>query len=125
MENVLQVAPRDSVQLQDYSEMDRILAYSHHCKNLINPSTRSDQKTPLQKLVLHNQSEQVRKLLDLGADVNAAAGDLRGATVLQFSAMNGNFRIADMLIHAGAEVNAKPAPVGGRTAIEGAAEWVA
>jgi ankyrin repeat protein len=101
----------------------RVLGYIHCCKNLTNPPKRLGQKTPLQCLALHNQSEHVRTFLDLGAEVNAEAGPVQGATAFQFAAMNGNFKIADMLIKAGADINAPSAAIGGRSTIEGAAEW--
>ncbi|KAH6097357.1 hypothetical protein HBI56_052490 [Parastagonospora nodorum] len=123
LENRLQAALANFILARNYPEMTRILRYSHCCKNLINPPERLEQKTPLQYLALHNQSEHVRTFLDLGAEVNAEAGPVQGATAFQFAAMNGNFKIADMLIKAGADINAPPAAIGGRSAIEGAAEW--
>jgi ankyrin repeat protein len=55
--------------------------------------------------------------------VNAEPYYMQGATALQFAAINGNFKIAALLLEAGAEINAPPATYDGRTAIEGAAEW--
>ncbi|KAF8250355.1 ankyrin [Wilcoxina mikolae CBS 423.85] len=57
-----------------------------------------------------------------GADVNAPAAEERGITALQGAAIQGNLRIAVMLLKAGADVNAPPAEYGGRKALEGAAE---
>ncbi|KAH5026022.1 hypothetical protein HBI82_124370 [Parastagonospora nodorum] len=123
VESSLQAALANFILARNYPEMTRILRYSHCCKNLINLQERLEEKTPLQYLALHNQSEHVRTFLDLGAEVNAEAGPVQGATAFQFAAMNGNFKVADMLIKAGADVNAPPAATGGRSAIEGAAEW--
>jgi ankyrin repeat protein len=106
-----------------YHTMSRILVQQPWCDDLVNPPEAELGNTPLQRLVHADEPKHVRELLDLSANVNAKADDLRGATALQFAAMKGNFEIVDMLIEAGADVNAPPATYDGRTAIEGAAEW--
>ncbi|KAI1379093.1 hypothetical protein F4677DRAFT_410512 [Hypoxylon crocopeplum] len=62
------------------------------------------------------------QLLEAGADVNAPAGYMRGATCLHIAAINGDIGLARMLLERGANVNAPRARLSGRTAIEGAAE---
>ena len=64
----------------------------------------------------------VTTLINGGADVNHRPIDIRGATALQFAAMNGNIGVLKLLLEAGADVNAPPCRWEGRTAIEGAAE---
>ena len=46
----------------------------------------------------------VRALLDKGADVSAAQGD--GMTALHWAAMSGDLELAQMLVHAGANLKA-------------------
>jgi ankyrin repeat protein len=104
-----------------YHTMKRILGQQTWC-DMVNPPEVELGNTPLQLLVRADETQHVRELLDLSANVNAKADDLCGATALQFAAMKGNFEIVDMLIEAGADVNAPPAACDGRTAIEGAAE---
>jgi ankyrin repeat protein len=106
-----------------YHTMNRILVQQTWCDDMVNPPEVELGNTPLQLLVDADKTQHVRELLDLSADVNAKADDLRGATALQFAAMKGNFEIVDMLVEAGADINAPPAAYDGRTAIEGAAEW--
>jgi ankyrin repeat protein len=113
----------DAISVKLYSAMDRILQDgSPFVDDLVNLPARIE-RTPLQLAAEQQNSQLLRTLLDMGADVNAKADDLRGATALQFAAMNGNFEIVDMLIGAGADINAPHAKYQGRTAVEGAAEW--
>jgi len=49
--------------------------------------------------------EKVRALLEQGADVNAASGD--GMTALHRAARTGNLAMAELLIGAGANLEAK------------------
>jgi ankyrin repeat protein len=113
----------DVIVEQSYHTMKQILAHQTWCDDLVNPPEVGLGNTPLQLLVHADKTQHVRELLDLSADVNAKADDLRGATALQLAAMKGNFEIVDMLVEAGADINAPPAAYDGRTAIEGAAEW--
>lgn len=64
----------------------------------------------------------VTTMMERGADFNRRPIDIRGATALQFAAMNGNIEMLKVLLEAGAYVNAPPCKWEGRTAIEGAAE---
>jgi ankyrin repeat protein len=105
------------------SDIEWILQYHNTCGDLVNPPARDLGNTPLQLLAEQDKSQYIRKLLDLGADVNARADDFRGATALQFASIKGNFEAVDILIKAGADINALPAAYDGRTAVEGAAEW--
>lgn len=66
--------------------------------------------------------ELIDFLLDVGADIHALAGEVRGVTALQGAAIRGHMKIALKFLEAGADVNAEPALVDGRTAVDGAAE---
>lgn len=85
--------------------------------------SRHKWRSPLQLVAECGDYTLVKKLLHLGADVNAPAGRKLGATALQFAAIQGNFEILDLLLDAGADINAPRGHYEGRTAIEGAAEW--
>jgi ankyrin repeat protein len=113
----------DKIKHESYDAMEEIRRHHRLCGDLVNPPEPGLGSTLLQMLVHNNETQHVRTLLDLGADVNAKADDLQGATALQFAAMNGNFEIVHMLLEVGADVNAPRAAYDGRTAIEGAAEW--
>jgi ankyrin repeat protein len=79
--------------------------------------------TPLQSAAMVEDHEMVRRLLQLGADANAPASNWenRGArlpgvvdrcdnrTALQWAAKNGNFHLCQVLMMAGADLNAAPA----------------
>ena len=99
--------------------------------------------SPLQIAVRDGEVQVVKKLLKKGAHVDAMPITYNGATALQFAAISSRFDIFDLLIEAGANINALPgtfkitslliearvevyAFLGafeGRSAIEGAAEW--
>lgn len=66
-------------------------------------------KTPLQSAVMIDDEPMVKRLLQLGADVNAPAGNRGGRTALQWAAENGNLDLCQTLLNAGAHVNAAPA----------------
>lgn len=78
--------------------------------------------TPLQCASRDGEISVVRKLLDLGADVNAKPARRNGATALQFAAICGRFDLVNVLLNAGADLDAPPGYFEGRSAIEGAAE---
>lgn len=59
---------------------------------------------PVADAAMRGDVTAVRALIQKGADVNAAQGD--GMTGLHWAAMNGNTRIAELLIAAGASVKA-------------------
>lgn len=96
----------------------------------IDPDTQSGTQngtwtyhSPLQCVVRDTGPIQlVTTLIERGADVNRRPIGIRGATALQFAAMNGNIEMLKVLLEAGAYVNAPPCKWEGRTAIEGAAE---
>ncbi|KAK5049042.1 hypothetical protein LTR84_005464 [Exophiala bonariae] len=77
-------------------------------------------RTPLQLAVERGLLDIAVTLLEHGADVNAPPYDR--ATALQFAAIKGYLGIAVVMVEKGADINAAPAKVGGRTALEGAAE---
>ncbi|KAH7070114.1 hypothetical protein FB567DRAFT_613374 [Paraphoma chrysanthemicola] len=123
-ESALRNALSNFVEKRNYLAFKRILIENRgRLGSLINSSLRNGQHTPLQIVAWQNEGDLVRDILQLGADVNAVAREVQGATALQFAAMNGNFEIVNILLEAGANINADPAAVDGRTAIEGAAEW--
>jgi ankyrin repeat protein len=65
----------------------------------------SEGNTPLINEVNKGNSEEVRRLIDSGAQVNAASNT--GVTPLMNAAGMGNLEIVRMLIEKGADVNAK------------------
>ena len=52
-----------------------------------------------------NNKEEVKRLLQSGADINQEDGD--GWTALIVAAMNGNIEIAELLVRSNADVNVK------------------
>ncbi|KAL5585649.1 hypothetical protein FOVSG1_013341 [Fusarium oxysporum f. sp. vasinfectum] len=63
----------------------------------------------------------VDRLLDAGADVNAAAAaKYGGRTALQAASAGGHIQVVDQLLEAGADVNAAAAEFEGRTALKAA-----
>jgi ankyrin repeat protein len=79
-------------------------------------------QTPIQAAAQEGNIMLVKRLLDLGVDVNAAPAPKNGATVLQISTIMGFYGIASLLLEAGADVSAAKATKNGRTTLEGAAE---
>ena len=67
------------------------------------PQKRQTEATiPTLLLAVHaGRADEVRSLLDAGADVNAADAD--GITPLMATAMNGNLSLARLLLSAGAD----------------------
>lgn len=61
-------------------------------------------EAPVADAAMRRDAEGVRLLLRQGADVNAAQGD--GMTALHWAARNGDARLADMLLYAGAYLEA-------------------
>lgn len=86
-------------------------------------SGRYELVTPLQIAARSGNREIVEYLIELGADVNAAAGaSFDGRTALQMAAEYGNMELVKLLIKKGADVNAEGSPHGnGITALQGAA----
>jgi hypothetical protein len=66
--------------------------------------------------------ELLTLLLDKGADVNAPAYEVGGATPLQAAVLGGHIGMVRLLLAKGAQCDAAPAPSYGRTALEAAAE---
>ena len=56
--------------------------------------------------VEHGRLQQVRKLLNAGADVNARSPNGAGGTLLHNAAFDGNLAMAKLLVDKGADVNA-------------------
>ena len=73
-----------------------------------------------QAVAAEGHLEIVKKLLDVGADVNVPAGKY-GRTALQAAAGEGHLEVVEKLLDVGADVNA-PAGEHGRTALRAAAE---
>lgn len=65
--------------------------------------------------------EIIKRLLDLGADINAAPAETMGYTALQIVALMGDLEVATLLVHLGADVNAPRGRWRGKTALDGAA----
>src|SRR5688572_15287933 len=61
-------------------------------------------EAPVADAAMKGDREAVRALVRQGADVNAPQGD--GMTALHWAALNGDVEIADMLVHAGANLEA-------------------
>ena len=61
-------------------------------------------ESPVADAAMRNDVEVLRNLLYQGADVNAAQGD--GMTALHWAAVNGQSDIAEMLLYAGASIEA-------------------
>ena len=68
------------------------------------PASPSPPDSPVADAAQRGDIEAVRSLLKDGADVNAAQGD--GMTALHWAAEHGNIELCDMLIYAGANVDA-------------------
>ncbi|KAK4462676.1 hypothetical protein QBC42DRAFT_326720 [Cladorrhinum samala] len=79
--------------------------------------------TPLQLACELGNLKMVDVLLDVGADINAAAAADFGATALQYASIGGHLKLAARLLDAGAHINANRAERWGTTAIQGAAEF--
>jgi len=62
----------------------------------------------------------VNRLLEKGANVNAAPAEEGGRTALQGASEGGHIEVVNRLLEKGANVNAEPAYRGGRTALQGA-----
>ena len=60
--------------------------------------------SPVADAAMRGETEAVRSLLRQGADVNAAQGD--GMTALHWAARSGNLEMAEILLYAGANVEA-------------------
>ena len=65
----------------------------------------------------------VEFLLLKEAEVNTPAAPNHGVTALQAAAINGQLRIAQILLEHGADIDAAASLINGRTAIDGAAEF--
>jgi ankyrin repeat protein len=81
--------------------------------------------SPLINAVRSEDIGLMKRLLDLGANVNATSHTCvtSETTAVQVAATIGNFEILDLLLQAGGDLNAPPGEDDGRTALEGAAEW--
>lgn len=82
--------------------------------------TRYNGRTALQAASERGHLEVVKKLLDLGADVNAQASPTGGRTALQAAACHGQTAIVRLLLDSGADVNASAARYAGFTALQAA-----
>ena len=61
-------------------------------------------EAPVADAAMHGDIEEVRSLLRSGADVNAAQGD--GMTALHWAAQTGDRQLAEVLVYAGARLDA-------------------
>jgi ankyrin repeat protein len=119
----LHFALQHAAMSKHYDKVDRLLKVGAK-PNSPNASTADTGRvwTPLQYAAAHDKISIVRKLMAAGADVNAPATFIDGATALQTAASNGNTGILELLLKSGADINAPPGDYNGRTALEGAAE---
>ena len=78
-------------------------------------------RSPLQ-LAAELGAEDIVQSLLRHVDPNELTTTYGGGTALQLASINGHYRIAVLLLGRGADVNAAPAQMEGRTAFEGAAE---
>jgi ankyrin repeat protein len=62
----------------------------------------------LQSAAMKNDYCMVQRLLRLGADANAPANGTQSKTALQWAVENGNIKLCQVLLGAGAELNATP-----------------
>ncbi|KJZ70270.1 hypothetical protein HIM_10351 [Hirsutella minnesotensis 3608] len=82
--------------------------------------TRYNGRTALQAAAERGHALIVRRLLELGADVNAPPSPTGGYSALQAAAGNGFMEVTRILLDHGADVNAPRARYKGYTALEGA-----
>ena len=69
---------------------------------LLLATTPISASSPVADAAMNGDGDTVRALLRKGADVNAAQGD--GMTALHWAALNGDLKITDVLLVAGATV---------------------
>ena len=67
-----------------------------------------DGNTPLHLATIRDKNQSASSLLEMGANVNATAGE-SGITALHYAAAIGSLRLAALLLHKDAEVNARDA----------------
>lgn len=80
-------------------------------------------RTPVQIAAGRGNIALLERLVNLGADINAApTTKYFGATALQAASIKGYFGLVRRILELGADPNAPGSEVGGRTALEGAAE---
>ena len=65
------------------------------------------ENSPLSKAIRNNDTETVRKLLANGEDVNQIINYTFGITALHFAIANNNLNLVQLLIDAGADINAE------------------
>ncbi|TQV95552.1 hypothetical protein V2A60_000741 [Cordyceps javanica] len=82
--------------------------------------TRYNGRTALQAACDRGHVALVRRLLRLGADVNAPPSPTAGVTAIQAAARGGYLAIVELLLRAGADANAPAAKYKGFTALQGA-----
>jgi len=104
------------------SYQERIVEMLLAAGAVVNPPsvTRYGGRTPLQAASEAGHVSLVRKLLELGADVNAPASTSSGITALQGAVWRGHHAVVDILLQSGAEVNSPPAKYKGVTALQAA-----
>ncbi|KAF9765217.1 hypothetical protein IL306_002547 [Fusarium sp. DS 682] len=85
-------------------------------------ATIDSNRSPLQLSIEIGHPDMVHYLVEKQADINAPPSFFRGATALQFAAIQGHIGIAKLLLDYGARINARGSRWNGRTALEGAAE---
>ena len=85
--------------------------------SVVSFSIYADVNTDLIEAVKNNQTNEVKRLIEAGADVNTT--DVRGDTPLIKAAYGGNFELTKLLLDLGADIHASSD--GGHTSLHGAA----
>ncbi|MHC4463040.1 MAG: ankyrin repeat domain-containing protein [Planctomycetota bacterium] len=101
--NSLAILDRDEAKIREIAEIVRL------GRDLIEAEIRIERKTesdePLHRAIQHGDVNNVRNLIEEGADVNAKDGS--GRIPLGYAAEKGNMEIVELLFAAGADVNGK------------------
>lgn len=96
------------------------LGRAHNVAEAITTVTRYNGRTALQAASERGHIEIVKRLLQLGADVNAPPSPTSGYTALQAASGGGFMSIVKLLLQHGGDINSPSAKYKGFTALQGA-----